>query len=43
MCGSSLKKAGEGVFELLIGNGFDTFDPRDLDLKMIQHIHICIA
>jgi len=26
MCGISLRKAGQGVLQLLIGNGFDTFD-----------------
>ena len=31
MCGTSLRKVGQGVIELLIGNGFDTFDPGDLD------------
>ena len=32
MCGPSFKMVGEGVVELLIGNGFCTFDPCDLDL-----------
>jgi len=32
MYGPSLMKVGQGVLELLIGNGFDTFDPGDLDL-----------
>jgi len=32
MCGPSLRKVGQGVLELLIGSGFDTFDFGDLDL-----------
>jgi len=30
-CGSSLRKVGQGVLEFLIGNGFGTFNPSDLD------------
>jgi len=32
VCGPSLKKVGQGVHELLIGNSFGTFDPGDHDL-----------
>ena len=32
MCGPCLRKLGQGVLELLIGNSFGTFDPGDLDL-----------
>jgi len=32
MCGTSLREVDHGVLELLIGNGFDTFDPGDPDL-----------
>ena len=32
MCGPILRKVGQGVLELLIGNSFGTFDPGDLDL-----------
>jgi len=32
MCGPGLRRVGKGVLELLIGNGFGTFDPGDLDL-----------
>ena len=32
MCGPSLRKVGQGVLELLIQNGFGTFDHSDLDL-----------
>jgi len=32
MCGQSLRKVGQGVLELLIGDDFITFDPGDLDL-----------
>jgi len=34
MCGPSLRKVGQGVIELLIGNGFGTFDPGDFDPKI---------
>jgi len=27
-----LRKVGQGVLELLIGNNFSTFDPGDLDI-----------
>ena len=27
MCGPSLRRVGQGVLELLIGNGFRTIDP----------------
>ena len=30
--GPKLRKLGQGVLELLNGNGFETFDPGDLDL-----------
>jgi len=32
MSGPSLRKVGQGVLKLFIGNSFDTFDPGDLDL-----------
>ena len=32
MCRPSLGRVGQGVLDLLIGNGFSTFDPSDLDL-----------
>ena len=32
MCGTSLRKVGQGVLELLIRNGFDTIEPGNLDL-----------
>jgi len=32
MAFSSLRKVSHGVLELLIGNGFGTFEPVDLDL-----------
>jgi len=32
ICGPSLKKVGQDVLQLLIGNNFGTFDPGDLDL-----------
>ena len=32
LCEESLRKVGQGILELLIGNGFGTFDPGDLDL-----------
>ena len=32
MCGPILRKVGKGILELLIWNGFGTFDPDDLDL-----------
>jgi len=32
MCGLSLRKLGQGNLKLLVGNGFGTFDPGDLDL-----------
>ena len=31
MCGPSLRRVGQGILELLNGNGFGTFDPGDLD------------
>jgi len=31
MCGPGMRKVGQGVLELLIKNGFGTFDPSDLD------------
>ena len=32
ICGPSMRRVGQCVLELLIGNGFGTFDPGDLDL-----------
>ena len=32
MSGPSLMRVGKGFLELLIGNGFGTFDPGDIDL-----------
>jgi len=32
MCDPSLRKAGQGILQLLNGKGFDTFDSGDLDL-----------
>ena len=36
MCGLSLRKVGQGILQLLIGNGFGRFDPVTLtfDPKM---------
>jgi len=31
MCGPRFRKVGQGVLELLVGNGFDTLDPGDLN------------
>jgi len=40
MCGQSLRKVGrQGVLELLIWNGFGTFDSGDLDPK-INRVHL---
>ena len=32
MCGTCLRRVGQGILQLLNGNGFGTFDPGDLDL-----------
>ena len=37
MCGTSLRKVGQDVFELFIGN-VDTFDPDELDLVIPKSI-----
>ena len=44
LCGPSLRRVGQGILELLIGNGFDTFDPGDLgrDIKRLNNWSITI-
>ena len=42
LCRPSLRRVGQGILELLIGNGFDTFDPGDDDIIRLNNWSITI-